>query len=124
MNVAAAVIIVFIKSSTDFKDEFYPGVALASAILIWGALFILTFWQVVGVWRSATNYRYVHHKKFWGACAKVFIVIGMLRLLGDFGNSGLPQINELYNIFAGDQELGKYSFACYGMERNLSYPAA
>ena len=61
---------------------------------------------------SVTNDNiYVHHKKFSGRVREIlYSLSACFAYSGILGNSGLPQINELYNIFAGDQELGKYSF--------------
>jgi hypothetical protein len=109
-NVVAAVAIAIIAVSTDFKDDFRPALALASVIAIWAVLFGITVWQVVGVWRSATKYRYVRLKRFWGGCAKLLVVLGVLQIVGQFARSGVPQMSELYAIVAGDQEFGKYSF--------------
>ena len=88
-RVVAAVAIAIIAASADFKDDFRPALALAAVIAVWAVLFAVTTWQVVGVWRSATKYRYVRLKRFWGGCAKLFVVLGVLQGLAQFASPAL-----------------------------------
>ena len=99
-----------IAASTDLKTEFRPDIALLSIILIWLAALSIFVWQTVGVWRSATNYQRINLKSYWGGIAKFIVIIMVLRSIGDFAKTGVPQINEYYKIYAGDNDLGKYTF--------------
>jgi hypothetical protein len=69
-----------------------------------------TLWQLVGIWRSATRYGLIHPRRYWGAVAKVVVVLGVIRTVAEFGQGGVPQIVEYYNIYSGDGALGRYSF--------------
>ena len=67
-------------------------------------------WQVVGTWKSATNYQIQNPKKYWGLAAKVVLVLAVLRTLYALGYTGIPQIKEYYEIYAGDESVGKHNF--------------
>jgi hypothetical protein len=109
-NIAAVVAIAAITTSADIKDNFRPEIALLSIILIWATVLVVFVWQMVGVWRSATNYQQTKLKSSWGGIAKFFMVIALLRTIGSFIQTGAPQIIEYYKIYAGDEEVGKYAF--------------
>lgn len=108
--IAAVVAVRLISKSFDFKDEFKPEVALLAVLSIWTVLFVIFLWQTVGTWRSATNYSITNSSKYWGGIAKFFVIIAVLRTLGDYGNVAAPQITEFVNIYNGDKEMGKYEF--------------
>jgi hypothetical protein len=109
-----------INASLDFKDDFQPGIALAAELLIWTATSIVAVWQLVGLWRSATNYRKAL-KIVWGVVAKVWVVLGAAEWVLDFAVSGAPQIKELYNIYRGDEEMGSYAFRVLRDGRELEF---
>ena len=109
-NLAAIIVIAAITTSTDLKTEFRPEIALLSIILIWLAALSIFVWQTVGVWRSATNYQRINLKSYWGGIAKFVVIIMVLRSIGDFAKTGVPQINEYYKIYTGDNDVGKYAF--------------
>ena len=63
-------------------------------------LAIITVWQIVGIWRSATNHSIKTGRWFWARAAKVMVVIGglgataNLSTLGKDLLSGLVALNE------------------------------
>jgi hypothetical protein len=81
-------------------------------------VFIILIWQVVGTWRSATNYP---KDKVWGRVAKVMLVVGVIRSLVDFAQNGLPQIQEVYAIFRGDERVGNFAFRVLHDGRELEF---
>src|ERR1019366_609839 len=91
------------------KDGFQPGIALAAEILIWSLTGLITVWRLVGLWRSASNYRRAL-KIFWGALVQVLVALGVAEAGLRFAVTGVPQIKELYNIYRGDAEMGGYTF--------------
>jgi len=109
-----------ITATTDFKDDFQPGIALAAEILIWTTTSVIAVWQLVGLWRSATNYRKAL-KIFWGVVVKVLVILGAAESVVNFAVSGAPQIKELYNIYRGDAEMGGYAFRVLRDGRELEF---
>jgi hypothetical protein len=118
-SLAAAIIIAVIATSANFRDDYDPTVALLSVGGIWTAVFVILTWQVVGTWRSATNYQ--KDKSFWGGAAKVLLVIGVIRSLVEFVQHGLPQIQEVYEISRGDERVGTYAFRVLHDGRELEF---
>jgi hypothetical protein len=119
-GIATLSINVGINASMDLKDDLQPGIALASELLIWTTTSAITVWQLVGVWRSATNYR-KSLKIFWGVVAKVWVILGAAESVLHFAVSGLPQIKELYNIYRGDEAMGRYAFRVLRDGRELEF---
>jgi hypothetical protein len=120
-NIAAAVAIAAITSSADIKDNFRPEIALLSIVLIWATALVVFAWQMVGVWRSATNYQQTKSKSSWGGIAKFVMVIALLRTIASFIQTGAPQIIEHYKIYAGDEAVGKYAFRVLRDGRELEF---
>jgi hypothetical protein len=108
-SVLAVMAVAAIEANLNFRDDFSPLISLASVIGIWAIIWLIILWQVVGTWRSATNYS-ARNKKVWGRVAQLFLVLGVIRNLVDFCQSGLPQIGEMYDIFNGDKGVGTYAF--------------
>jgi len=119
-GIAAALVVEVINTSVDFKDDFQPGLALAAEILIWTTTSLIAIWRLVGVWRSATNYRRAL-KIFWGPVAKVLVIVGAAESVAGFALVGGPQINELYKIYRGDEEIGGYAFRVLRDGRELEF---
>jgi hypothetical protein len=119
-GIATASVNVAINATMNFKDDFQPGIALAAEILIWTTTSAITVWQLVGLWRSATNYRKAL-KIFWGRFVQVLVVLGAAESVVTFAISGAPQIRELYNIYRGDVEMGGYAFRVLRDGRELEF---
>lgn len=117
-TLVAVVVIAAITASADFRDDYDPTIALLSVGGIWATVFVILVWQVVGTWRSATNYQ---KNKFWGRVAKVMLVVGVIRSLVDFAQNGLPQIQEVYAIFRGDERFGNFAFRVLRDGRELEF---
>ena len=82
---------------------------LISLGLTWSAICLFTIWGAIGVWRAATAYRHAG-KRFWGAAAKVTIALGVLRLAYSLPFVAIPQSLGIYEIVAGDAQLGSHQF--------------
>jgi hypothetical protein len=119
-GIATVLVVGTINTSVDFKDDFQPGLALAAEILIWTATALIAIWRLVGIWRSATNYQRAL-KIFWGAAAKVLVIVGAAETLASFALVGAPQINELYKIYRGDDAIGGYAFRVLRDGRELEF---
>jgi hypothetical protein len=91
-----------------------PRGILAILVANWVIVALFTTWQLVGIWRSASRYnterRRIGKRPLWGGLAQVGVVLGVLRLLGDFGNSGAPEISAVYQMaFEDDPSIPNYS---------------
>jgi uncharacterized membrane protein YhaH (DUF805 family) len=86
-----------------------PLPALALICAIWLFVWLLTLWQTVGIWRSATRYR-DGGKRGWGVAAKVMVLLGVVSTLWQFVAAGLPQMAGIVDIVAGDSSLGPHQF--------------
>jgi hypothetical protein len=120
-NIAATLAIVAITASTNLKDYFRPELALLSIVSVWITVLVVFVWQMVGVWRSATSYQRIRLKSYWGGIAKFVVIIALLRTIVEFGQTGAPQIAEYYKIYAGDNEVGKYTFRVLGDGQELEF---
>ncbi|WP_158255411.1 GYF domain-containing protein [Rhodopseudomonas palustris] len=118
-NIATAGAIIFLGKGLDFKDEFRPEIALASATAIWATIVLVATWQVVGVWRSATHYSEQHVRSYWGGIAKFVVFLAALKLGGQILTNAIPQITEFARIYAGDASVGKYKFHVINDGREL-----
>jgi hypothetical protein len=100
--------------------EARPVLWLVSMASIWIVILLFTAWQTVGVWRSATNYRFAGNR-FWGGAAKTVTVLGLLIT----GYSGVfvavPQIRGMYDIVAGDALVGPHQFRVLGNGQVLEF---
>jgi hypothetical protein len=81
-------------------------VALAGSVLV-------TIWQLVGVWRSATRYSDIRDRmdkiSAYGSLAKLSVVLGFIGSIGSVAQE-LPQMHEMYRIaFEDDPAIPNYS---------------
>jgi hypothetical protein len=120
-NLVAIIVIALLNQAMDFKDEFRPEIALAGVTGIWATVLVVTIWQIVGLWRSATNYSNKHIRSAWDGIAKFMVCVAVLRTAGAFSESGIPQITELAKIYNGDDEVGKYKFRVLNNGQELEF---
>lgn len=88
--------------------DYHPLTALAIILFVWGLVTSITFWQSVGIWRSASRHPSRGGKKFWAIIAKIMVGLGLIQLSMSFSNSALPQFVEMYKILSGDPDIGEY----------------
>lgn len=91
-------------------DGYEPLRFFCFTISVWAFFTLLTFWNTVGLWRSASRYmveRWKHGRgTFWGGLVKFLVVVGMLFNVAYLFMTGVPQIVESYNMaFRGDPDL-------------------
>jgi hypothetical protein len=97
-----------------------PLMWLVSLVAAWMSAALLTVWQAVGVWRSATRYRQ-SGKRFWGAAAKALALLGAVQLAANFATVGAAQIAGIYEIVAGDARVGPHEFHVVGNGQTLQF---
>ena len=97
-----------------------PLMWLISLIVAWMSAALLTVWQAVGVWRSATRYRQ-SGRRFWGVAAKALALLGVVQLAANFTTVGAAQIAGIYEIVAGDARVGPHEFHVVGNGQTLQF---
>ena len=67
-------------------------VALMVAVSMWVVVLVVTLWQLVGIWRSASRPGADGKTSRWAGLAKVGVVAGLLRTALEFGQEGVPML--------------------------------
>jgi ATP-dependent protease ClpP protease subunit len=99
---------VFSKSS-DLNSAFGLGFLCFLMLLYLFAVFLITIWQNVGLWRAANEYNKKPKASMWGDVAKLGVVIGTLHSFADFITYHLPQSKELISIVSGDKGIPPFT---------------
>ena len=60
------------------------------------------FWAVCGTWASANKHPQRGGRSGWATAAKIMIVLGVIRTIGEVGNM-LPMLKEHFQVASGDQ---------------------
>ncbi len=113
-NITVALIPVGAAVIFSTNKGYDPSSIFYASIVMWTGVALVTVWQMVGVWRSATRYTAARtrlgEQTLWGGLAKAVVVLGFLRLLGALGGEGFPQLSEMYRItFHDDPDIPPYS---------------
>lgn len=87
--------------SSNALSELGPRASGATIIAFYGFAITLTLWQLVGIWRSADKHSQRGGKAIWAGLAKVMVIVGLLRAVGDFTTQGIPLISEGAKLLAG-----------------------
>lgn len=108
-GLAAGLVIAALGWFIQSQGEARPWLWLVSLSSIWLFVALLTAWQAVGVWRSATHYRQ-GGGTFWGGVAQAVVVLAVLQSVANFIYTGSAQIAGIYEIVAGDSRVGPHQF--------------
>jgi hypothetical protein len=106
--------------ATNRQGDAQPLVWLLSLIATWILAALLTLWQAVGVWRSATRYRQ-GGKRFWGGAAKTLALLGVVQLATNFVMVGTAQLAGIYEIVSGDAQVGPHEFHILANGQTLEF---
>jgi len=93
---AAMLVIALIE---QLKGSLTPDAALPTVLGIFGSIYLLAMWQVVGTWRSATAYGRIHPRRWWGTVAKLLLIVALLRISVDFVQYTAPTVSNLYESY-------------------------
>ena len=80
----------------------------ALLLLVYALTIIASAWQLVGIWRSASNHFLRGGTRFWAGVAKVMVVLGALSTAGLIWRTYIPQSIEFLSIISGDARMGSY----------------
>lgn len=78
------------------------------ALIVYAGGIVVSVWQFVGVWRSASNHVSRGGKRVWAALAKLAVVLAALSGAVLLGSSYIPQSLEMASIIAGDKGIPDY----------------
>ncbi len=93
--------ITVVADSMNGLRELGPKTSGAVILVFYGFIITLTSWQLVGIWRSADKHSQRGGKVIWASLAKVMVVLGLLRAVGDFSTQGIPLMSEGVKLFVG-----------------------
>jgi hypothetical protein len=119
--VLITVINTLILAGSGIGEKFRPGAVLSAAAATWLVTGAVVAWLVTGAWRSATRHQRSQGGVNWAALAKLVLVLCVARTAATFVQSGAPQLGELYQIYAGDARVGKYTFRVLRDGRELEF---
>jgi hypothetical protein len=112
-NVAAGLLPVLVAAALP-KSDYDPRLIFMTMVAAWISVGAVGTWQCVAVWRSASRHikkrSAVGKRSIWAGLAKLVVVLGFIRLTGEFVNSGFPQLTEASRMaFLGDPDIPAYS---------------
>ena len=112
--IAFVLFVIFVTGALSAESGYNPIRIFSILSAIWSGLVAITIWQLVGVWRSANRYtaqKVTQNKKgAWGTLAKVAVIIGTLRAVAYFIQSGYPQIEAAAKMaFLNDPTIPNYA---------------
>jgi hypothetical protein len=106
--VSAIVSALIMANVPSFGGDYSPNVILTALVFVWLITFLILMWQVIGTWRSASNYQLKEGNRWLARASKIMLIICTLQTTITFGYTGAPQLGEIFNIAAGDREVGPY----------------
>lgn len=105
---AVAVVLLIFTFAEWLVEEMLHAFWVFAAIFV--SLVLVTVWQSVGIWRSATRYR-ARGKRFWGGLAKAMVVLAVGQSAWFTATTAAPQLYTLYEITHGDPGIGPHAFS-------------
>jgi hypothetical protein len=109
MSTAATLVVLTLGAMVGALDITEAPRPVAVIILAFIALaIVVVIWQIVGVWRSAENYRARGGSKFWAQLAMVLVAIAGLRFAIDLITVQVPIAKEMLHIVQGDDDFSNY----------------
>jgi hypothetical protein len=113
-NLAAGLMPVLILAAFPTRSGYDPRLILLLFATVWIGVGTVGVWQTVAVWRSASRHidarAALGKRSPWAGLAKLVMLLGFLRLIGEFLSSGIPQLTEASRmVFLDDPDIPAYS---------------
>lgn len=89
--------------------ELGPRITGAAILFFYGFVITITIWQLIGIWRSADKHVKRGGKSTWAGLAKLMVVFGLLRAVGEFSTIGAPLMNEGAKLLVGIDNTSPYA---------------
>lgn len=109
INVILIVLITLLFSSdsfTQFSDQ-HTKTAWSVSLIATLALYPIAVWQLVGVWRSATNHIKMTGLKFWPRVSKIIVILSIIGTFNQSFYNALIYIDSAKIVF-GYESFDKY----------------
>jgi len=74
-----------------------------------GLLYAVSFWQLIGLWRSARAHFGRTQRSFWSGAVQVLVVLAVLGHARFFATTALPLITDFGQIALGQDDFGDYT---------------
>lgn len=85
-----------------------PMMSCAMIISLYGLLLVVTVWQVVGIWRSASRHVTRGGTAFWATAARILVAIGLIQTLASVVTEGVPVIRSTLTLALGQSPIPPY----------------
>ena len=110
VTLASLVLVSFVtvQAANEWLTRFWKTTSIVF-ILIWVAIYLLTTWQLVGIWRSAQSHIRNSGTFFWARIAQVVLIVGTILNLTTFALVALPQMTEYSLVALGLQKFGGFT---------------
>lgn len=113
-NIVVGLIALLATAFFSVNTGYEPLAIFAGLIIVWLGVLTVAIWQLVGVWRSASVCIEQRNREgkhaLWAGFAKIAVILGFLRLVGEFSGAGMPQIAESSQMaFFGDPSIPSHS---------------
>ncbi|MGO4388565.1 hypothetical protein AB4Y85_13610 [Microvirga sp. 2YAF29] len=109
-NIVATIFVVAVSGVLSEGGDYNPTKILIVLVSIWVGIGLIAVWQLVGIWRSADRHVSRKGSRVWAGLAKIAVVLGILRMVLEFGQVGYPQITETVRMaFFDDPDIPAYA---------------
>lgn len=99
-----------ISATTSYN----PYSLLGITVFMWAAIFLITLWKTVGLWRAARRHAVEQRAKgrttFWAIVVHCMVVLTVLSTAKDFVVIGIPELGDNYALaFQGDPKVDDFA---------------
>jgi len=99
-----------ISATTSYN----PYSLLCITVFMWTAVFFITLWKSVGLWRAARRHKGEQcasgRTVFWAVLVQCVVVLTVLNTAKDFVVSGIPELRDNYSLaFQGDPTVDDFT---------------
>jgi hypothetical protein len=113
-NFCVVAIPILIAAVFASRSGYYPISIFATLTVTWACTLVLTWWQLVGTWRSAVRYSSTREQQgrrtLWGTLAQIAVIFGVLGSIGTIARQAVPQVIETWRVaFQNDPDIPDYS---------------
>jgi len=102
------------------KPTFYAIVIVA----FWVTVYIITLWQIVGLWRASTNHIRKTKRVFWARVVQIIVILCVIQSVRLLFVTAWPQVNEYVKLALHIDDYGKYKIRVLRQGTELEFSGA